>query len=83
MSANEEKTNVVKFYPNNAAKNPDNVLEQAIGQYESVFIIGFNNNEELDVRASLNLTQKDILWMIEWFKARMLDGVYSAEEGDE
>ena len=26
---------VVKFYPNNAADNPDNVLEQAMGESQS------------------------------------------------
>lgn len=84
MQTEEEKiTNVVKFYPMNAALNPDNVFEQAIGQYESVFIVGYNKEGEFDPRASLNLQQKDILWLIETFKTKMLNGDYCPEEEDE
>lgn len=31
---------VVKFYPPNAAEQADNVLEQAMGVYSDVLIIG-------------------------------------------
>ena len=33
---------VSKIYPEGAAKNPDNVLEQAIGEYNEVCIIGYD-----------------------------------------
>lgn len=71
---------VVKFYPNNAAENPDNVLEQSIGQYESVFILGWDKDGFLDARASLNMKQKDCLWLMEKFKHKMLNGDYNPEE---
>lgn len=74
---------IVKFYPMNAANNPDNVFEQAIGEYESVFIVGYNKEGEFDPRASLNLTQKDILWLIEMFKIKMMNGDYLLEEENE
>lgn len=74
---------IVKFYPVNAALDPDNVFEQAMGQYKSVFIVGYNKEGEFDPRASLNLTQKDILWLIEMFKTKMLNGDYYPEEEDE
>lgn len=70
-------SNIVKLYTNNAADNPDNVLEQAAGEYESLLIIGYDNDGVLDARASTNVTQEQILWMIERFKIYMLDGKYS------
>ena len=36
------ESNVVKFYPADAAKVADNVLEQAIGVYDEVLIIGYD-----------------------------------------
>lgn len=68
--------NIVKFYPKDAGKNPDAVLEQAIGKYESVFIIGYDNDGIMDVRASTNLDQKNILWLVEMFKHKMMAGDY-------
>lgn len=68
---------VVKFYPANAAKNPDAVLEQAIGTYDQVFIIGYNKSDILDVRASLNFKMKDILFAIEVFRHKLLSGDYT------
>lgn len=68
--------NVVKFYPATAAENPDNVLEQAIGQYESAVIIGYDGEGDIEARASLNLDHKEILWILEMFKADLLSGVY-------
>ena len=64
---------VVKFYPNNAADNPDNVLEQAMGEYEDIFIVGYSKDGDFDCRASTNVTRKDILWMLEHAKMRVLD----------
>jgi len=69
--------NVTKLYPRDAADDPDNVLEQAIGEYKSVFIIGWDKDDCMDSRASTNITQEDILWIIERFKHKMLNGDYS------
>lgn len=68
--------NVTKFYPSNAALNPDNVLEQAIGEYEQVFVIGVAKDGMLDARASLNMKARDILYLIEQFKHNLMGGSY-------
>jgi hypothetical protein len=70
-------TQVVKFYPRGAAEKPDNVLEQAVGQYEQVFILGYDHEGEMDARASLNMKAADILWLMEWFKARLMNGDFA------
>lgn len=68
---------VVKFYPKDAAKNPDLVLEQAIGSYRHVLIIGWDNNNELDVRSSSVFADGgEVLWIIETFKHKLLRGDY-------
>ena len=72
-------SNVTKFYASNAAEKPDNVLEQAIGEYESVFVIGYDHDGLLDTRASTNITHEQILWLIESFKAKMLNGDYRSD----
>lgn len=68
--------NVVKFYPQNAAQNPDAVLDQAIGQYDKVFVIGYSKDGDLDVRGSLNFTIGDIFFALEAFKHMVLAGEY-------
>jgi hypothetical protein len=70
---------IVKLYTKDAADNPDNVLEQAIGEYESVYILGYGKDGYLDARASTNMTQEQILWLLETFKAKMMNGDYSDE----
>ena len=71
---------VVKFYPQNAAENPDNVLEQAIGSYGDVLILGWDKDGNLDARASLGLKSgSEVLWLLEKFKTNLLNGVYAGE----
>jgi hypothetical protein len=62
------------------ARNPDVVLEKAKGQYESVVVIGYDNEGILDVRASTNQDAKSILFMMEQFKNKLLNGDYKDEE---
>lgn len=69
-------SDVVKFYPKNAAKNPDAVLEQAIGAYDQVFIIGHDKDGKIDVRASLNFTVADIFFAFDVFRLRVMNGEY-------
>ena len=71
---------IVKIYPPGSAKNPDSVLEQAIGEYESVFIVGYDKEGNLSARASLNIECSDVLWLIEMFKMKMLRGDYYKED---
>jgi hypothetical protein len=68
--------NVVKFYPKDAAKNPDSVLEQAIGEYAEVCVVGFDKDGNLDVRASLNFRIADILFCMDTFRHGVLNGDY-------
>lgn len=65
---------------NEPARNPDVVLEKAKGQYESVVVIGYDNEGILDVRASTNQDAKSILFMMEQFKNKLLNGDYKDEE---
>lgn len=78
---------VVKFYPKDAAKNPDAVLEQAVGVYDQVFLIGYDTaSGALDVRASLNFKMRDIFFALEAFKFKVLNGEYDmmlVEERDD
>ena len=67
---------VVKFYPSNAAKNPDMVLEQAVGIYDQVFVIGYDKNGALEARASLGLSMRDIFFALDAFKFKVLNGDY-------
>lgn len=71
-------SDVVKFYPHGAANNPDAVLEQAVGAYESVLILGYDKDGNFDFRASLNLKDGgDILWLMESFKTKLMNGDFS------
>lgn len=70
---------IIKLYVKDAANNPDNVLEQAIGEYESVYVLGYDKDGNLDARASTNMTQESILWLLESFKNKMLNGDYADE----
>lgn len=69
---------VVKFYPANASDKADNVLEQAMGAYQDVLVIGYDAGGELDVRASTEFADGgSILWLLEMFKAKLLAGDYA------
>lgn len=58
-------SNVILLQP---ALDPNVVLKESIGQFESVIVLGYDTNGCLDARASLNLKRSDILWIIEYFK---------------
>ena len=71
--------NIVKLYPHNAASNPDAVLEQAVGAYSQIFLIGYDKNDNLDVRASTNFKMREILFALEVFKFKILNGEYEMQ----
>ena len=74
-------TDIVKFYPKGAAKDADAVLEQAVGQYSEVLVLGWDKNGYLDVRATFGLKDGgDLLWLIETFKLKLLNGDYLPED---
>ncbi len=69
---------IVKFYPKDAAKDADSVLEQALGAFSEVLIIGWDNEGLLDARATLGLKDGgDMLWLVEIFKTKLLAGDYA------
>ena len=77
-----EEPSVVKFYPKDAAKSADNVLEQAMGQYDQVLVIGWNKDGDFDARATLGLKDgAECLWLIEVFKHKLMSGVFMLEDG--
>lgn len=68
---------IVNIHESQPARNPDTVLEAAKGQYSAVFVIGYTKDDEvLDARASINLTARDILFLLEQFKNKLLNGDY-------
>lgn len=67
---------IIKFYPNNAAECPDAVLEQAIGRYDDVLILGYDKEGYLDPRATLGLKKRDIIYLLETFKTKLMNGDY-------
>lgn len=72
---------IVKFYPKDAAKDADAVLEQAIGGFSEVLVIGWDKDGFLDARATLGLKDGgDMLWLIEHFKAKLMNGDYSGDD---
>lgn len=71
---------VEKFYPADAAKDADNVLEQAMGNYSEVLVLGWDKDGNFDARATLGLKDgADILWLIEVFKTKLMNGDYMGE----
>ena len=58
-----------------AAIDPDVVLEEAKGNFGSVLVLGWDKEGALDARASMDLQNKDILWLIEAFKRNLVGGV--------
>jgi len=73
-------SNIIKLYPENAAKDPDNVLEQAIGEYNDVLILGFDKDNMMDCRTNLGMEVRDMLFLIDKFKHKLLAGEYDDEE---
>jgi len=60
---------VIKLHP---AADPDEVIRQAIGVYESVVILGWTKDENFSGRSSLNLSAGDAVLLVELFKSALL-----------
>lgn len=69
----DKVVSLVKAKPDLSA---DEVLENAKGQLETVLIIGYNHDGGLDVCASPDLDNANILWLVECFKQYLIDGSY-------
>lgn len=72
-------TNVVKLYPPTMADEPDAVLEWAKGNYSELLLLGYDEDGALFVRSTSTLQCKDVLWLIECFKQKLLNGDYAAD----
>ena len=74
-------TNITKveFKTGEVSLDSDTVLEEAKGNYTSVVTIGWDKEGYLDIRSTNNLDQKDILWLVQMFKHKLLDGDYRPE----
>lgn len=71
-------TGKILNFPNaNAAIDPNVVLGEAKDAFDSLVLIGWGKNGELDARASLNLTSADIHWLVPVFQQKLLRGDYS------
>jgi hypothetical protein len=76
-----EEPKVVKFYPKDAAKNADAVLEQALGRYDQVLVIGWDKEGLFDARATTGLKDgAECLWLVESFKHKLMSGAFLPEE---
>lgn len=69
-----EKNNNVVLLP--GALNCDYVLEKAKGEYRSFFIIGWAKDGAMDTRAAGDMTVKDLVYLIDKFKHKLLAGDY-------
>lgn len=71
---------VVKFYPKNAADKADNVLEQAVGCYQDVLILGYDHEGNADYRGTTYFSDGgNVLWLLEKFKHLLLNGDLGGE----
>lgn len=71
---------VVKFYPADAAKDPDNVLEQSVGQLQDVLILGYDKDGSLYAASSDGLADGGaLLWLLETFRQKLVSGDLSED----
>lgn len=71
---------VVKLYPHGRAEDPDNVLKAAVGVYESCVVLGWTaDGEHLDARASTNLTEPQLVYLLDLFRHKLLNGDYDED----
>jgi len=68
---------VVKFYPRCSAENPDLVLEQAIGEYSEVLVLGWNKDDQMECRSTTSFTHEQVLWIITKFQHKLMNGDYA------
>jgi len=68
-----------KGYPEDAAVNPDFVLEQAVGKYQDCLILGYTKEGYLEVRATLGLKKAEVLLLLEQVRFNLLAGYYDED----
>lgn len=68
---------VVKLFP---SKDPDHVLEEAVGAYRAVVVLGWNHDDEMDIRADLNLSVADAHLLMAIAQRYLVDHMVDEEE---
>ena len=58
----------------------DEVFEDARGKYEKAIVLGYDNDGYLKVNTTGAMRTDEILWMIEQYKVRLLNGEYNRDE---
>ena len=69
--------------PDETLTNPDTVMQRSMGHFENIILVGTNEDGHMEVRSSLNLTVKDMLWMLEMTKQNILLTALSHDDDDE
>ena len=67
----------VEFKTGEVSLNANTVLDKAKNNYNSVLIIGWDNDGYLDARSTNNLDQKDCLYLAQMFTHKLLNGDYA------
>lgn len=69
---------VIEFPQKKDYSNADVVLQEAVGDYKDVLILGYNHKGEFAARATKMFADGGhILWIMERFKFGLLAGDYS------
>lgn len=71
---------IKKFYPKDAGKNPDFVLEQAVGVYEDLVIIGYTKDGGLEVRSNTTFSEPEMMNAIKTFEHNYYGGLYDTDD---
>ncbi len=69
---------IVKFRPRGYNNNPDAILEEAAGAYETVLLIGWNKDGSFDARGSIG-DGPNLLWLVEAFKTQLMNGDFMGD----
>tara|TARA_E500000318_G_scaffold1104_3_gene1412 strand:- start:348 stop:566 length:219 start_codon:yes stop_codon:yes gene_type:complete len=67
-------SNIINLRPNHA--DVDEILEDAKGMYKEAFVLGWDKDNYLVCRGSMTMDNKEIIFMIESFKAALLASQY-------
>lgn len=60
---------------------PDEVLKQAMGKYAEVLIIGVDDQDNVEVKATIGLRPvQEMNWLLDSVKFNLIAGAYGEEE---
>ena len=68
-------SNVKKFYPANAAENADFVLEQCLGAFEDVVVLGLDQDGGFEIRTTTTLTDAEVIALIARANFLIMDAI--------